>query len=141
GNGVDRADLGGSVSLATVASLAELAAVGGLDEPLDQRRFRMTIGIGGVRAWAEDAWLGHEVRVGGAVVRPEGNVGRCATTTQDPDTGTPDVDTLGLLSRLRGDVATTEPLPFGVWASVVTPGLVRLGDPVAPPDAAVSPGA
>lgn len=133
GNGVDRADLGGSISLASVAALADLAQAGGLDDPLDQRRFRMTIGIAGVKAWAEDAWLGCDVRLGKATVRPDGNVGRCATTTHDPDGGQPDVDTLKLLAGLRGELQTTEPLPFGVWAAVVTPGRVRLGDPVVPP--------
>ena len=133
GNGVDRADLGGSISLASVAALADLAHAGGLEDPLDQRRFRMTIGIAGVKAWAEDAWLGREVRLGAATVRPDGNVGRCATTTHDPDAGRPDVDTLKLLAQIRGEMASTEPLPFGVWATVVTPGRVRLGDPVVQP--------
>jgi uncharacterized protein len=130
GNGVDRADLGGTVTLASVAALADLAHAGGLDDPLDQRRFRMTIGVAGVPAWAEDGWLGRRIRVGGAIVRPGGNVGRCAVTTHDPDRGAPDVDTLRLLSETRGHLPSTEPLPLGVWAEVVRPGRVRLGDPV-----------
>jgi uncharacterized protein YcbX len=130
GDGVDRAELGAAISLADVAALAELAYAGGLDEPLDARRFRMTLGITSVRAWAEDAWLERDVVVGDAVVRPAGNVGRCAVTTHDPDTGRADVDTLGLLARIRGDLATSEPLAFGVWATVVQPGRVRLGDRV-----------
>jgi uncharacterized protein YcbX len=130
GTGVDRALDDGAVSIASVASLADLAHAGGLDEPLDQRRFRMTIGVDGVPPWAEDGWLGRAVRVGEAVVRPLGNVGRCAVTTHDPDTGRPDVDTLRLLREHRGEIDATEALPFGVWGSVVRPGEVRLGDPV-----------
>lgn len=135
GNGVDRGDEGGWVTIASVAALADLAHAGGLDDPLDARRFRMTLGIDGVPAWAEDGWLGRHVRVGEAVVRPEGNVGRCAVTTHDPDVGRPDVDTLRLLAETRGHLATTEPLPFGVWARVIEPGRVRPGDPVELPDA------
>jgi uncharacterized protein YcbX len=134
GTGVDRGDKGATISLADTASLRELAALGGQHDPLDQRRFRMTIGIDGVAPYAEDAWLGKDVRLGSAVVRPAGNVGRCATTTRDPDTAEIDFDTLGCLAQSRGDLETTEPLALGVWATVVTPGIVRLGDPVGAPD-------
>jgi uncharacterized protein YcbX len=70
--------------------------------------------------------------VGDAVVVPQGNVGRCAITTQNPDSGRPDLDTLGALARYRREVETTEPLPFGVHAAVAEPGRVRVGDPVEP---------
>jgi hypothetical protein len=40
--------------------------------------------------------------------------------------------TLHVLKRYRGEVATTEPLPFGVHARVIEPGAVALGDPVSP---------
>ena len=61
---------------------------------------------------------------------PHGNVGRCAVTTHDPDTGRRSLDTLQLLAETRGDVPTTEALPFGVWGTVLTPGRIRLGDEV-----------
>ncbi len=51
-------------------------------------------------------------------------------TTQDPDTGAVTLDTLRVLRDYRGDVETEEPLPFGVWGEVVTPGRVRVGDAV-----------
>jgi uncharacterized protein YcbX len=125
-------DRGRTATLLSSAALAELAAAGGSDEPLDRRRFRMTFGIDGVPAYAEDRWLGRDVRIGGSVVRVAGNVGRCAVTTQDPDTGRPSFDTLHALKHSRGDLPTSEPLPFGVWAEVVTAGVVALGDIVDP---------
>jgi hypothetical protein len=129
GNGLDR---GPTATLLSTAALGDLAAAGGAPEPLDPRRFRMTFGIDGVDAYAEDGWIGRDVRIGAAVVRPAGNVGRCAVTTQDPDTGRPTFDTLGTLQATRGYLPTSEPLPFGVWADVIVPGDVALGDPVEP---------
>jgi uncharacterized protein YcbX len=129
GGGPDR---GPTTTLLSTAALGSLAIAGGGREPLDPRRFRMTFGIDGVEAHAEDGWLGCDVRVGGAVVHVAGNVGRCAVTTHDPDTGRPSFDTLRVLGETRGMLPTTEALPFGVWAEVVEPGEVALGDPVAP---------
>jgi uncharacterized protein YcbX len=129
GEGTDR---GPTATLLSTAALAELAAVGGAADPLDRRRFRMTFGIDGVAAYAEDGWLGRDVRIGGAVVRVAGNVGRCAVTTHDPDTGRASFDTLHALNHSRGHLPTSEPLPFGVWAEVTQTGHVALGDPVEP---------
>jgi uncharacterized protein len=123
-------DRGSSVTLVSTAALGVLAAHGGESEPLDGRRFRMTFGVDGVPAYAEDRWLGQRVRVGSALVEIAGNVGRCAVTTQDPDTGRPTFDTLRALQESRGHLPTSEPLPFGVWAEVVEPGSVAIGDDV-----------
>lgn len=129
GEGYDR---GPSATLVSSAALGALARAGGQTAPLDRRRFRMTFGIDGIEAYAEDAWLERKVRIGDAVVRVAGNVGRCAVTTHDPDTGRASFDTLHALQHTRGHLPTTEPLPFGVWAEVVTPGSVALGDRVEP---------
>jgi uncharacterized protein YcbX len=130
GAGIDR---GPSVSLLSVSGLGVLAAEGGAARPLDGRRFRMNVGIEGTEPFAEDGWLGRDVRLGDAVVRPADHVGRCAVTTQDPDTGVPDFPTLQVLQRLRGDISSPhEDLPCGVWAEVVGPGTLRLGDEVGP---------
>jgi uncharacterized protein YcbX len=126
GAAVDRGP--GPVTLLSLASLGALAEVVG--GPVDERRFRMLIGIDGCRRHEEDEWLGREVRIGDAVVRPLGNVGRCAITTQNPETGLPDLDTLRGLREYRQD--GTEELPFGVYGSVSRPGAVRLGDRVEP---------
>lgn len=128
GAGVDRGR--GAVSLLSRASLERLAEAAGTDAPIDERRFRMTIGIEGVAAHEEDGWIGRRVRVGDAVVVARGNVGRCVVTTQNPETGVPDLRTLHALRSYRPD--GTERLPFGVYGDVAEPGRVRLGDPVEP---------
>lgn len=120
----------GSISLVSASSLERLAEEAGV-ESVDGRRFRMLFTIAGVEAHEEDRWLGRDVAVGEAVVRPNGLTGRCAVTTQDPDTGAPTLDTLRAIRAYRGDVPTDEPLPFGVWGEVVHPGRVAVGDPVA----------
>lgn len=121
---------GGAATLLATASLDALAEALGVEE-VDGRRFRMNFGIEAVGPHEEDAWLGRRVAIGEAVVIPQGHVGRCVVTTQNPGTGHTDLDTLKALAAYRGQVETTEPLPFGVHAAVVQPGLVRVGDPVA----------
>lgn len=128
GGAVDRGP-GAGVSLVSTSSLEALAEAAGV-EKVDGRRFRMLFGVADVPAYAEDGWVGRRVRVGEGTVLVRGNVGRCAVTTQNPDTGVPDLDTLRVLGEYRADVETTEARPFGVWGQVVEPGWVRLGDPV-----------
>jgi uncharacterized protein YcbX len=120
---------GGAATLLATTSLGRLARQLGVDE-IDHRRFRMNFGLEGLEAHEEDGWRGRRLRVGEAVVIPQGNVGRCAITTQNPDTGCVDLDTLKGLAGYRSSVETTEPLPFGIHAAVAEPGRVRVGDPV-----------
>jgi uncharacterized protein YcbX len=119
----------GAVSLISRASLDGLAQVAG-EAAVDARRFRMLVEIDGVPAHAEDAWPGVEVRIGAALVRFAGHVGRCSITTRHPETGIVDLPTLDLLRFYRGELDTTEPLPFGVYGEVLEGGLVSVGDPV-----------
>jgi uncharacterized protein YcbX len=126
---VDRG-LSGAASLISRSSLARLARTGG-EQEIDCRRFRMLIEIDGVPAHDEDRWVGRTARVGGAAVRWIGHVGRCLTTSRDPDTGTVDLPTLEMLGSYRGQLDTTEPLPFGIYGEVAEPGPIRVGDPLA----------
>jgi uncharacterized protein YcbX len=119
----------GAATILGTGSLDALARALG-EVAVDERRFRMNFGIDGLGEHQEDDWLGRRVRLGEAVVVPQGNVGRCAVTTQNPDSGAPDLDTLKALAAYRRVIETTEPLPFGVYAAVAHPGQVRLGDTV-----------
>jgi uncharacterized protein len=128
GDAVDRGERG-TVSLISRGSLGRLAEAG--SEPsVDGRRFRMLVEVDGVPAHAEDAWVGRTVQIGGATVRFNGHVGRCLITSRNPETGEVDLPTLDLLGSYRRDLDTTEPLPFGIYGGVVTPGNVAVGDPV-----------
>jgi hypothetical protein len=51
-------------------------------------------------------------------------------TRRNPDAGDLDVPTLDLLRSFRSDAATSEPLALGVYASVLRPGNMRVGDAV-----------
>lgn len=126
---VDRGARGG-VSLISQASLERLAAEADLEQ-LDARRFRMLVEVDGLEAHAEDAWVGCRVRVGEALVRFHGHVGRCLITSRDPESGKIDLPTLEILAGYREALPTTEPLPFGIYGEVLEPGRVRVGDAVA----------
>jgi uncharacterized protein YcbX len=130
GAAVDRRE-NGATSLISSASLQRLADEGRV-ESLDRRRFRMLIEIDGLVAHAEDRWIGRSVKVGGAVVHFEGNVGRCKVPNRDPETGVKDLPTLRWLRAYRGSEPTTEAIPFGIYGRVLRPGAVAVGDTVTP---------
>jgi uncharacterized protein YcbX len=125
----DRGLGGGTVSIVSRGSLERLRAKAGVDTPIDGRRFRMMFEIDGVAAHAEDEWIGSRVKLGAAEIIVNGDVGRCVVTSNDPDRGVTDLDTLGTLALYRRE-GQTEPLPFGVYGAVTTPGRVQVGDTV-----------
>jgi MOSC domain-containing protein len=128
GQAVDRRR--GDVSLVSTASLAELARHGGQRE-VDGRRFRMLFELDDCDPHEEDGWVKRHLRIGEAVVYLRNDVGRCAITTQNPETGVPDFDTLRTISAYRDlteNEAGKKHIPFGVFGEVVEPGRVAVGD-------------
>jgi uncharacterized protein YcbX len=119
----------GAISVISQASLRHLADVAERDA-VKPRRFRMLIEVDGIAAHEEDGWVGRQVRVGSALVRGCGHVGRCVITTRDPDTAEADLDTLKLLATYRHKIGTTEPLAFGIYGEVLEGGRVAVGDAV-----------
>jgi uncharacterized protein len=118
---------GGTVSLVSRASLERLGEEVGAEDAVDGRRCRMLFEIDGVDAHEEDAWIGHEVRIGEATVAFHGDVGRCIVTSRNPDSGVVDLPTLVTLAAYRRE-GVSESLPFGVYGAVLVPGRVRVGD-------------
>ncbi len=119
---------GNPTSIISDGSLRELAANAGVDE-VDPRRFRMLIDLEGARAHEEDSWIGGTIGIGDAILRVTKPDARCAITTQDPDTGERDLDTLRTIISYRG-LRDGKHADFGVLADVERPGRIRVGDAV-----------
>jgi len=122
---VDDASYALDIAVATIVSDGSLAAVG----RLDGRRFRMLLELEGCAAFEEDSWAGTLVQLGSAMLRVTGPVPRCAVTTQDPDSGRRDYDTLRAIRQHRGPSADGR-IFFGMYAGVTAPGRVAVGDVV-----------
>jgi uncharacterized protein YcbX len=118
-----------AVTLLSEGSVEELARHTP-DGTLDARRFRMLIGFDGVAAYTEDTWNGRTLRIGTAELLVRGPVPRCNATTRHPDTGQRDLKTLRLIEEHRGQTPNDfgEGLNFGVYADVLTPGTITVGD-------------
>ncbi len=112
----------GAVSMVTTASLRDLAGQVGPDA-LDAARFRPNLVVETDEPYAEDTWLGREIRVGGATLRIGVPIPRCAVIDSHPETGERDVRLLKTLASHRPLNRAGEPA-FGVFAEVVTPGAV-----------------
>lgn len=109
----------------SLATLAERADVG----TIDARRFRMLIELEGAEPHEEDTWIGTRIALGSAellITKPDA---RCAMTTQNPDTGARDLDTLRTIISYRG-LREGKHADFGVLGDVTMPGMIRLGDEV-----------
>ena len=116
------------VTLVSEASVAELARHAGR-ETVDGRRFRMLLDVSGCAPHEEDSWAESCVRIGEVLLEVGGPVARCATTTRDPSTGVRDFDTLREIAAYRGR-RDGHDIDFGVYARVLEPGRVRVGDAV-----------
>jgi hypothetical protein len=108
---------------ATLVSRSSLDLIDG-----DGRRFRMLLEVEGLEAFAEEAWRSRRVQVGEATLLVGDATPRCAVPSASPDTGRRDRDVLGELIDVRGAV-DDEPC-LGVYAEVLEPGTVRVGDEV-----------
>ncbi|MDN4161254.1 MOSC domain-containing protein [Nocardioides abyssi] len=95
----------GPLHLVTTATLARL----GTDGPT--LRANLVVDAPGLAAFAEDGWVGREVRVGGAVLRVRGPMPRCVMVG---------ADVLAEVTRVNGGCA-------GVVVDVIGGGEVQVG--------------
>jgi uncharacterized protein YcbX len=110
---------GGQVSLVGTGSLAWCRDHLGVDA--DPRRLRVNLVVETPEPFEEEAWVGAELRIGPVVLRPAEQIERCRTIDLAQD-GV--ASTTRWLKALGG----SRELCLGVYADVVTPGTVALGD-------------
>ena len=111
--------------LLTTASLAALGD-GAPAERFDRRRFRPNVFIetpAGTTGLTEAAWAGRSLRIGDAVVEVRLGTPRCSMTVQAQQDLPKDPLVLRAIVRDADQ-------NLGVYATITTPGTVRVGDPV-----------
>jgi hypothetical protein len=119
-----------AVTIVSLASVRELGSRGGREE-LDASRFRMTFELDGCEPHEEDTWTGRRIGIGEAELIVGGPIPRCVITTIDAETGKQDFPTLKVIAGYR-ELTDDGDVPFGLYAQVSRPGVVRIGDPVEP---------
>jgi uncharacterized protein len=110
-----------------VLTTASLAALGGATpERFDRRRFRPNVLVetdAGLRGLVEAAWGSRTLRIGEAVAALQVPTARCSMVTQ-PQPG------LAKDPQVLRTIVRDAEQNLGVYATVVSPGPVRIGDPV-----------
>ncbi|MBO3664188.1 MOSC domain-containing protein [Microbacterium stercoris] len=114
----------GFISLHGSASVAAVDAL--VDAPIDSRRFRSNVVVGGMDAWAELEWAGR-VTIGDVVFDVQKPIGRCLAVHANPDTGQRDARVLQTLTR---DVGQAEPTLGVLLLPAAGGGVIRVGDEV-----------
>lgn len=108
---------------------------GSAEAPLPMTRFRPNLVISGAAPWAEAAWVGRRIRIGGATFHGAAECARCVVATIDQETGEVGREPLRTLAARRN---VNQKLLFGlqmtVWAepgrSLGEERTVSVGDPV-----------
>jgi uncharacterized protein YcbX len=116
------------VSLCSLASLERVREAAAVDA-MDPRRFRQNIYVSGVASpHEEDGWIGRDVLIGQVTLRPAMQDSRCRITTQNPETGERDLDTLNIIAGYRK--GEPKKVNFGVYCDVAVAGALAAGDGV-----------
>jgi uncharacterized protein YcbX len=127
---------GGDVHPVTVVSSASIRSLGyeADGRPMDGRRFRLNMTLDlGEDPYREDSWADHVLTVGGCALRLLSGVPRCVAVEHRPYDGDRALQVQRRIREVRG-ATPSESGPavlFGMYADVVSPGPVRVGDRVA----------
>jgi uncharacterized protein len=117
----------GAVFVLTSGSAAHLGRLQGATGPADRRRFRPNLYLDtgpGSERFVEDEWAGRTLRVGGGLVLTDfAPTLWCVTSTLAQDELPRDPSVLRTAAQAHGGC-------LGVYASVRSPGVVSVGDPV-----------
>jgi uncharacterized protein YcbX len=115
------------VSIISTATIRALSEAGGVEN--DPRRFRMNFVVDiGDQPFAESAWAGKSVTIGGATIAVHEPDRRCNMITLDPETGQSTPAVLKKAGELNNAFA-------GMYCSVLVEGRVAVADAVSVGDA------
>ncbi|MEO5580828.1 MAG: MOSC domain-containing protein, partial [Gemmatimonadaceae bacterium] len=111
------------LALITTQTVAGIGTFAGAE--LDVLRFRpnLVVEATGGEAFAEDAWVGHVLGIGGMRMRVDKRDERCVVVNIDPSTTQRNEGVLRAIARERQAC-------LGVYGSTVQPGRVAVGDMV-----------
>ncbi|MFF2388222.1 MOSC domain-containing protein [Agromyces sp. NPDC058104] len=112
---------GGQISIVGTASLAWCAEHFGIDA--DPRRLRVNLVVETDEPFVEETWLGQEITVGDARLRVVERIERCRTVDVAQDGTTAE-------GRLLKPLTKAREMSLAVYAEVVEPAVIRVGDPV-----------
>jgi hypothetical protein len=104
------------VNLATVEAFGLEAGF-----PIDRRRFRANLYVGGLEPEEELGWLGRRIRAGDAELEVIKRCDRCVVITRDPETTAATPQLLRILTQRHQTC-------MGLYCGVVRPGRVAVGD-------------
>ncbi|MGW9169081.1 MOSC domain-containing protein [Agromyces sp. NPDC055658] len=112
---------GGQISIVGTASLAWCAERFGIDS--DPRRLRVNLVVETDEPFVEEGWLGREITVGDARLRVVERIERCRTVDVAQDGTTAE-------GRLLKPLTKEREMSLAVYADVVAPAVIRVGDGV-----------
>ena len=118
-----------TIHLVNAASVAAVRAATGLD--VDPAVFRPNIVLDGLEAWAEEAWVGEVLRVGGATLEVISRTVRCDAINFHPRTGERWPGNRDLVTEIADNFPAVGPY-LGLYARVLDGGTVSLGDAARP---------
>ena len=110
------------VSLINLASVRDLERVVG--KTIDPLRFRANVHVDGIPPWSELHWPGAEIALGEARLLVTETIKRCAAVNVRPGRGVRDMNIPQALRQGFGHV------DCGVYARVIAPGNIAVGDTV-----------
>ena len=110
------------VSIINMASIAAIETATGV--PVHPLRFRGNIYVTGWPAWHEFELMGRMLAIGDARLKVLKRIVRCAATDVDPETGARDLAIPKTLLQTFGHA------DCGVYAQVVTGGVIAVGNPL-----------
>jgi len=110
------------VSFINFASVAAIETAVGA--PVDPLRFRGNVYVAGWPAWREFDLVGETIAIGPARLRVVKRIERCAATNVEPFTGIRDMNIPRTLMHCFDHA------DCGVYAEVIAPGEIAVGDPI-----------